>query len=368
MSQTGSRFALLNQLSGQTSSDERRALLRTVTAALSQQARPPSDAEFAQLDDVLSAAAKEYSLQVRTEFARLVAASVTRFCHASEQFALDDAIEVASPVLRHSQSLTEATLLRVVAEKSQAHLMAVTQRPAVSANVSHALVERGDDDVVSSLLRNENASIADHTYEEVSRRAETSSVLQAPLVRRAGVPIDLLNGLYQRVEGELRREILEKFEKVSPEELEKAFQRSRSRVTNTFKALPPDMAQARKHLASMRAARHLIPPVLVTLLREGQKARTTFKLALAELTGVDFDVAERVADTGDIDTLALLCRGARFDRGLFVSLAVGLDVTDRGLAAAEAFGRLFESVSIEAAQRALRFWKVQASADSSAIH
>src|SRR5215471_5255856 len=104
MSHTGSRYALLKNLSSSNSSDERRELLRRVTDALTSNARTPSDAEFAELDQVLSLVASEYSIQVRTEFARLVATSVTRFCNASEQFALDE-IEVASPVLLHSKAL-----------------------------------------------------------------------------------------------------------------------------------------------------------------------------------------------------------------------------------------------------------------------
>jgi len=350
---------MLRSLAGQSSSEERRELLRTVTDALSRQERPPTDAEFAELDGVLSAVAQEYSLQVRTEFARLVAASVTRFCHSSEQFALDE-IEVAAPVLRHSQTLSDETLLKVVAEKSQAHMLAVTQRGMVSERVSHALVTRGDDHVVSSLLKNERARIADATYEVVASRAENSPTLQGPLVRRQGVPLDLLNGLYQKVEGDLRREILQKFQNVSPAELEKAFERSRSRVTNHYQQLPEDFAQAKKRVAALEGARQLAQPVLATLLREGKASRTAFKLAFARLTDVPFDVVDRAVEAVDLDTIALLSRGARFDRGLFVALAVGLNKTDRGLAAAEEFGRLYESVPIEAAQRALRFWKVRA--------
>src|SRR5271154_6259275 len=138
MSQAGSRYALLKGLSANTSSDQRRELLRTVTDALTSNARAPSDEEFAELDQVLSLAAKEYSTQVRTEFARLVAASVTRFCHASEQFAMDD-IEVAMPVLRNSQALTEEAMLRVVAEKGQAHILALTKRDSVSLRLSEAI-------------------------------------------------------------------------------------------------------------------------------------------------------------------------------------------------------------------------------------
>jgi uncharacterized protein (DUF2336 family) len=276
MTQPAPRYARLAELSAQTSSEDRRELLRTVTDALGRSATPASDAEFAQLDGVLSAVAQEYSVQVRTEFARMVAGSVTRFCESAQQFALDD-IAVAAPVLKHAQSLSEDTLLKVVAEKSQAHMMAVTQRASISPRISHALVERGDDAVVTSLLANDNAQIADNTYEAVARRAETSTVLQRPLVGRKGVPMDLLNDLYHKVEAGLRQEIIKKFDQVPPGDLEKAFERSRARVTQAHRQMPEDFAAARKRVAALEGARQLAPPILATLLREGAAARTTFK-------------------------------------------------------------------------------------------
>ena len=63
-------------------------------------------------------------------------------------------IEVARPILLHAKNLSDTTLLEVIAEKGQEHLIAVTQRPTISGVVSHALVEKGDDHVVSLLLNN----------------------------------------------------------------------------------------------------------------------------------------------------------------------------------------------------------------------
>ena len=355
---SSSRFGLLTQLSGQASSQARRELLRQVTDALSSQAHV-SPAEARELDGVLAAVAREYSVQVRTEFARLVAANSVHFCQSGEKFALDDHISVAAPILCTS-ALSEETLLRVVQEKSQAHLMAVTQRVGVSERISHALVEHGTDDVVVSLLTNSGARIAEQTYEKVVQRAETNPALHVPLVGRQGVPLDLLHELYQRVETGLRREIMAKFHGAAPADLDKAFERSRARVTSHHRSRPDNFLQAGKQLAALEAAKRLVPPVLMTLLREGPQSATLFKLALAQLTDVDFDVAGHAVDPLDLDTLALLCRAACFDRGLFVSMAIGLDRSERGLAAAEEFGKLYHNVPIDAAQRAIRFWKIRA--------
>ena len=147
MSEPASRFALLKDLGAQTTSEGRRELLRKVTDSLCKPAHVATDTELAELDAVLANVAAEFSVQARSEFARLVAASVTRFCTTAEIFALDD-IAVAAPVLRHSRSLSEETLLKVVAEKSQRHLLAVSQRRELPSRLSHALVERGDDEAM----------------------------------------------------------------------------------------------------------------------------------------------------------------------------------------------------------------------------
>ena len=357
MSAAQSRYALLTELSAQTSSDQRRDLLRKVTAALGHGAH--SESEFAELDGVLSVVAQEYSVGVRTEFARLVAASTSRFPLASEKLAFDD-IVVAAPILRDSRVLSEATLLKVVEGKSQPHLMAVTQRASVSQRVSHALAEHGSDAVVTSLLANQNADIAHATYETVARRAEASPALQAPLVRRANVPVDILHDLYARVEADLRREIVTKFGETPPGELEKAFERSRARTDKAYRRRPEDFTAAQGRVAQYGARGQLQPALLATLLREGMASRTSFMLAFARLADIEYDVVEPAVQDGDIDTLALLCRGAGFDKALFVAIAVGLDTSERGMAKAESFGKLYESVPVQAAQRALRFWKVRA--------
>jgi len=119
--------------------------------------------EIAQFDDILANIASDYSKQVRGQIARLIASSLSPFSRSAQRFAMDD-IEVARPILEHSEILTDATLLQVVEQKSQDHMMAVTRRRRISEAVSQALVERGDDAVVTSLLTNQKAEIGSEAY------------------------------------------------------------------------------------------------------------------------------------------------------------------------------------------------------------
>ncbi|MGZ5988221.1 MAG: DUF2336 domain-containing protein, partial [Rhizomicrobium sp.] len=358
MSIQAPRFAMLADLAKETSSEGRRELLRKVTDALVADNQNFTAGDHVVLDELLCAVASEYSTRFRAEIAQLVARSNAPIVQTVRQFALDE-IEVAAPILKHSRVLTEADLLNVVASKSQDHLLAVTKRPGISEGLSHALVERGDDTVVASLLQNERADIAVPTYEALAVRAQDSRAIQGPLVRRQGVPLDLLNDLYLQVEDSLRREILDKFDQVSSDEVDRAFLRSRNRIAKSFRDLPRDYEVAKKRIDALSRRGALAPTQLVSLLREGQTARTSFKLALSRLVDVGFELVQRVVEGRDLDTLALLCRGAGFERALFVTIAVGLDNPERALAGAEAFGKLYESVPVGAAQRAIRFWKVR---------
>jgi hypothetical protein len=102
--------------------------------------------------------------------------------------------------------------------------------------------------------------------------------------------LDLLNALYLKTEAGLRQEIMAKFGQVEPAELEKAFERSRFRLTTRYRQLPEDIAAARKNLAALEAKRQLVPATLANLLREGASVRTTFLLAFAKLVDVEFEV------------------------------------------------------------------------------
>lgn len=348
---------MLADLAKQTTSEGRRELLRKVTEALGPSV-PLEEEELLQFDSILADAASAYSEEIRAQLADMIASSLSPFSQTAERFALD-IIAVARPVLEHCDALSEEALLNVVSQKSQDHLLAVTRRKTISESISQALVERGDDQVVSALLTNDRAEIAPATYGIVAKRAETSQTLQAPLVRRSGVPIELLNDLYLRVEADLRREIVRKFESIAPAELEAAFARTRREVSHRY-TLPEDFEAAKRRIDGMARKGGLAPPVLVNLMREGPMSRTAFKLAFARLIDVDYELIERVIEGGDWDTMALLCRGAQFNRALFVSLAVGLG--DQAMDGAEDFGNLYESVPVEAAQRAIRFWKVRAAA------
>ncbi len=363
MSSGPSNFALLLDLAKESSSEKRRELLRQITDVFLVEPSDRSERESALFDEIIGAVASDLETQVRIELAKKVAASNAPLQRTARRLALDE-IQVARPVIEKSRALTESDLLDVIQQKSQDHMMAVTKRPDIGESVSSALVHKGEDRVVVSLLENRTARLSRPTYERVAERAQLSPVLHAPFVKNHHVPLDLLNNVYLKVENHLRREIMRKFHGVSPAELEAALEASRNHLSAAYGALPEDYQVATDHVAALDKKGALKPPVLVQLLRENRKS--AFLVAFAKLVDVEFDLCRRLIDGKDLDALAMLCRGAGFDRGLFVTICLLVAGDGQGIGKAEQFGQLYEQVPVAAAQRALRFWKVRASSPGGA--
>ena len=182
-----SSFALLKNFAQETSSDGRRDLLRRATDVFLAEGGDLSSEQMSMLDDVVESVASDLSAQVRAELSRKISAAPVPFTRTARRLAMDD-IEIAQPVLEYSRALTQSDLLDVIAQKSSDHMMAVTRRDDIGETVSNALVERGEDRVVASLLENRTAQISEQTYERVAARVESSTALQSPFVRREGVP------------------------------------------------------------------------------------------------------------------------------------------------------------------------------------
>jgi uncharacterized protein (DUF2336 family) len=353
-----SNFALLKDFENETSSDKRRELLRRATDMFLAEGRALSEEEGHALDAVVNAVSADLSAQVRVELARKIASSPVPFSRTARTLALDQ-IDVARPILEGSRSLSQTDLLHVIENTSHDHMMAITQRRDIGEHVAHALATRGEDRVVASLLQNRHAQIGHETFTHVAERAETSEALHAPFIRRQGVPLHLLHDLYLKVEIDLRREILRQYEGVSEQELEAAFERSRTRLSKAYGALPEDYDAVKRHVCIMERIGKLTPPTLVTLLRAGPLKRTEFMVSFAKLTDVGYEVIEHMVSASDLDAMAMLCRAAGFDRALFVTLAMLIAGRDTPMTRVAGFGELYNSVPLEAAQRAIRFWKIR---------
>lgn len=102
--------------------------------------------------------------------------------------AFDDEIEVAAPVLSHSERLNDDMLIENARSKSQGHLLAISKRKVLSNAVTDVLVERGNNEVVESAINNPGAEFSDKGFTELVSRAEGNDELATCLGTRRGIP------------------------------------------------------------------------------------------------------------------------------------------------------------------------------------
>lgn len=347
----------LISLAGEPSSVRRRELLREVTDLFFVPEAHHGAREMAVFDEVLTGLARDMESEVQAELARRMAQS-ERAPRTLARALATAPIGVAEPLLA-SPALTEEDLLLVVATQGQDHLKAVSGRRDLPTAISDVIVERGDDHTLEHLLRNQSAELSRKASEAVVERAADSPSLHEVVVARQTLPVDLLNEMYFVVEARLRETIISRNAAIDPETLEAALEAGRKRLASRDGALPPDYAAAETQVRTLQRKNALTPAALVSLLRGGQK--TSFLVALCELTGVDFHTARRIVERRDLDALAIVCKAASFERSLFLTFAVLILDPGRGIGRAEQYGRLYSDLPRDAALRTMRFWRMRLS-------
>jgi uncharacterized protein (DUF2336 family) len=353
------RFAKLIELARTTDSGQRRELLREVTDLFFETSASRSERETALFDDVLQLVAAEMQEGVLAELAHQFANADDAPVGLMRDLA-NHAFEISEPVLKHSRVLDEQTLLQIVNYQSQQHIKAVAQREQVSETLSDAIVKFGDDNALDALIRNDGAEVSRTSMEAAVDRARRNAVLHEGVVQRRDLPLDLLNEMYFVVEANLRNQIMQKNASVDPATLDAALSKARARITKSVGDMGAEAKNAMAFIQSKKNNGELNARLLVSLYREAK--RTHFLYGLAEITNLEHETVANLLERKDIDGLAMICRASNIERPLFVTLAVLACGGEEAMDRAEEFGKLYNAVPIEAAQRAMRFMKVRKAA------
>lgn len=353
---SNARFAKLIDLARTPDSDQRRELLREVTDLFFETSNSRSTRETALFDDVLQLVAAEMQDEVLAELAELFADAKEAPSGLMRDLA-NHSFEIAGPVLRKSKALDSQTLLQIVNYQSQSHIKAVAQRDDVTEVLSDAIVRFGDDHALDALIRNDNAKISRTSMETAVDRARRNTLLHEGVVKRHDLPLDLLNEMYFVVETRLRDQIMQRNASVDPATLDAALSKARERMRQTAGDMTAEAKNAMAFIQSKKNSGELSARMLVSLYREAKQMH--FLYGLAEITNLDHATVADLIERRDIDGLAMICRASNIERPLFVTLAVLVGGGDEAMARAEEFGRMYNAVPIEAAQRAMRFFKVR---------
>jgi len=275
------------------------------------------------------------------------------------QFARENEILVAGPVLRRSPVLDEEVLLEVARLKGQGHLLAMAERNMLSTGITDVMVRRGDREVVRRTAGNAGAAFSATGYEALIKRAAQDGVLTLAVGQRSDLSDAQLKELLAGSLDVVRRRL---FDLVKPER-----QAAINRAMNEISNVPETFESKRDFVPAQHA---------ILALHKAGKLNEAALLGFAKGFAYEESVAALAAMSGiGIATLDRLMSGDRHDPILIVGKTVGLEwATVRALvllrlgphrvpAPADIenvrvnFSRLMPST----AERVVNFWKTRQS-------
>jgi uncharacterized protein (DUF2336 family) len=311
-------------------------------------------------DGILTGLVPETAIGARAELAERLATVPNAPPTLVNQLARADEIAVAGPLLRLSPLIGESSLLNIARGKGQEHLLAISGRSSLSADLTDVIVRRGDREVVRSVAGNAGAHFSAAGYSGLVKRASDDGILALAVGQRDDISPALLEQLLAGSVDVVRRRL---FEAANPAR-KAAINKTMLQITGDAKRATP----ARDFSAAQRA---------VISRHQAEGLHESKLLEIAKAHSYEESIAMISAMSGvRISTIETLMTGERHDPILIMGKSLGLEwATVRALillrlgpnrvpsATDIEMARVnFERLVPATAQRVMSFWKTRQSA------
>lgn len=329
-------------------------LLRRITDLFFAGGIDYSDDQLDLFDDVFACLVQKIELSAKAVLASRLASHPAAPHRIIHTLAFDDAIEVAEPVLTRSSRLDDAALIENARTKSQAHLLAISRRKALSGTVTDVLVERGDLEVVTSAAGNPGAEFSEAGYTKLVERAEGNDDLATTVGSRSSIPRHHLLKLIAKASDAVR-DRLKAVHAETSEEIDGAVKKVAAGAQMRSAADDIDVAAARLHVGKLHEAGQLSERQVANFASDGKFNETN--AAIACLTNVPFVTVEGMMVESRSEGVMVLAKVLDFS---WTTVKAILDMRGGLPAHDEAFTRVsYERLKPSTAQQVLRFHKMQ---------
>jgi uncharacterized protein (DUF2336 family) len=157
--------------------------------------------------EVIGRLADAIEVAARSQLAKRLASTAHAPTSVIKKLAFDDAIEVAGPVLQHSDRLDSKTLVANIRTKSQPHMLAISRRKSIPSIVTDELVTRGNQEVVNSVAANNGACFSEFGFLHMIKRSANDSILAEQLGVRKDIPRQIFQQLIAKASVDVRKKL-----------------------------------------------------------------------------------------------------------------------------------------------------------------
>ena len=334
--------------------------LRRVTDLFHNGAVDYSDEQIELFDDVFQCLIQHIEVSAKALLANRLAPIDTAPPLTIRTLAFDDVIEVAGPVLSQSNRLDDAALIEAARSKSQAHLMAISKRKALSDAVTDVLVLRGNDEVIQSTVNNPGAEFSERGFTRLVNRAEGDDNLATCLGLRPNMPRHLYLKLLAKASDTVRQR-LEAANPGQAGEVPMAVREATRRARSASSAMSKDTAIAHSLVKSLFEDGRLDERQVAQFAAAGKFDETN--AAIAALANVSVAIAENMMLETRAEGVMILAKVSGLSWSTVKSI---IDMRDE-LSGAEptdlnACRETYERLRPSTAQQVLRFHRMQQAA------
>src|SRR3954468_9720225 len=259
-------------------------------------------------DGVLTSLVPHADIAERAELAERLSVLANAPRGLVGQLAHDDEIAIAGPLLRCSPLIDEKMLIEIASEKGQDHLLAMAERPTLSADLTDVIVARGDRKVVRRAAGNAGAAFSSSSYSTLIKRAGQDGVLTIKLGQRDDLSSDQLKDLLSGSIDVIRRRL---FQVVKPARQTAIKQAMVAISGTTERADRRDFTQAQRTVLALHRDGALGESALLNFAKAFKYEESI--AALSAMSGVK------------LETLDRLISGDRYDPILIAGKTIGLE-------------------------------------------
>lgn len=354
MSEKLVRLEGLARLTRENSEEGRRELLREVTDLFMEAPETLNETEVAYFGEIMGHMVGKVETMVRQHLSDTIA-SIGNAPPDVVFHLANDEIEVALPVLVHSEVLGDHELVKIVETRSQEHLKAISMRASITETVTDALVVKGNDTVLETLADNSGARFSHGGMAKMVKRAESNETLNQSLVRREDMPDDLASDMFWRVSWAMREQILGELD--LGEEAVEALMKETEKWFQAQEA-SRKLDDAENYAIRKEKLNQLDPGLLLRLAREDRTPELV--ACIGRLAKLDPEMARQTVfdPTGQKMVLVMRALDMNFDmfgEMLMLTNYEGARDQDDTRDLLEIFGRIEQKV----ASRAMRFLRTR---------
>jgi uncharacterized protein (DUF2336 family) len=338
------------------SSEKRVSTLRQVTDLFLHGGERLSEDQIKVFDDVLCHLITRVETRAKAELSKRLATLDYAPLEVIQQLARDDKIAVAEDILVRSNRLTTDTLVEIASTKGQDHLFAISGRADLPEVVTDVIVNRGERRVVRKLAGNTSARFSEAGYAGMVLHAEADDELTEILGLRTDLPINFLRDLLRRATDAVRARLMA----IAPPELQEEVSRVLKAIADAAGTEPQqkrDFTRAEAIVRRMKGLNELNDAAIIKLAESRRFDEVTAALAIQ--TNVPCALIAKVMEGHRADLMLIPCRAAALAwptvKAILTYRQVKPRIDERTL---EIAGKDYGKLSVETAQRTLRFWQL----------